>query len=167
MKKIISFLICFTIFFSTFSFIAFADTGGSGNLDGGGGGLGQGSSENFWNGGDDGVRVTVVTADTGSLVATPVDLTNKRPNDIAYHFGKVSKVQYRSGTSLTVLTSQYGYKNPVQTLPRIVSADGNVNIDAIKAYFCSEYAVKLIAELTGIDYDTLINGSFKLLLEQK
>lgn len=165
MKRIIPFLICFVMLFSIFPSTAFADTGGSGNLDGGGGGLGQGSNENYWNGGNDGVRVTVVNADTGSPVTTPIDLTNKTPNDTDYHFGKVSKIQYRNGASLTVLTSQYTYKNPVQALPRIVSADGSVNIDAIKAYFCSEYAVKLIANETGMDYDTLINGKFKLLLE--
>lgn len=165
MKKIISFLICLVMLFCVFSFIAFADTGGSGNLDGGGGGLGQGSSENYWNGGNDGVRVTVVNADTGSPITVPIDLTNKTPNDTDYHFGKVSKISYRNGASLAVLTNQYTYKNPVQPLPRIVSADGNVNIDAIKSYFCSEYAVKLISSETGMDYDTLIDGKFRLFLE--
>lgn len=165
MKKVISLIICFIVLCSLTAPAAYADTGGSGNLDGGGGGLGQGSSENFWNGGDDGVRVTVVTADTRSPVAAPIDLTNKNPNDIAYHFGKVSKVQYRSGTSLSVKTSQYNYANPSITMPRIVSADGNVNIDAIKAYFCDEIIVRYIAQLTGMDYDNLISGKFKLFLE--
>ena len=39
------------------------------------------------------------------------------------------------------------------------------NIEAIKRYFCSEYAVKLIAEQTGMDYETLIGGEYKILLE--
>ena len=39
---------------------AFADTGGSGNVDGGGGGMGDGTSTNSWTPGNEGVRVTVV-----------------------------------------------------------------------------------------------------------
>ena len=165
MKRIIPFVLCLVLLFCFMPMTALADTGGSGNIDGGGGGLGQGSNENYWNSGNDGVRVTVVNADTGLPVTTPIDLTNKNPDDTDYHFGKVSKISYRNGVSLSVTTSQYTYKNPVQFLPKIVSADGSVNINAIKAYFCSEYAVKLIAETVGISYDTLINGTFKLFLE--
>lgn len=165
MKRIISFILCFTIILSLLSVTSFADTGGSGNLDGGGGGLGQGSNENYWNSGNDGVRVTVINANAGLPATMPIDLTNRNPNDTAYHFGKVSKISYRDGASLTVLTTQYTYKNPVHALPSIISADGSVNIDAIKAYFCSEYTVKLIANETGMEYDTLINGSYKLILE--
>ena len=164
MKRIIPFMLCLVMLLSFFSMTAFADTGGSGNLDGGGGGLGQGSSENYWNSGNDGVRVTVVNANTGSPVTTPIDITNITPT-VQYHFGKVSKIQYRSGTSLSVITGTYKYKNPDIIMPRIVSANGSVNIDVIKAYFCSEYAVQTIAETTGISYDTLISGEYKLFLE--
>ena len=38
--------------------VAFAE--GDPNIDNGGGGLKDGSSENFWNPGNDGVRVTIV-----------------------------------------------------------------------------------------------------------
>ena len=44
---------------------ALADTGGSGNVDGGGGGMGQGTSQNAWTPGMDGVRITVVDAKSG------------------------------------------------------------------------------------------------------
>lgn len=164
MKRIVVFMLCYVLLFSLYSVPAFADTGGSGNLDGGGGGLGQGSSDNYWNGGNDGVRVTVVNADTGLPVTVPVDITNITPI-VQYHFGKVSKVQYRGGTSLTVVTGIYKYKNPDITMPRIISDDGNVNIAAIKSYFCSEYAVQTIAETTEISYETLISGEYKLMLE--
>lgn len=164
MKRIISIMQCLVLLFCLLPIGVFADTGGSGNIDGGGGGLGEGNDENYWRGGNDGVRVTVVNAATGSPATISIDLTNKTPV-VQYHFGKVSKIQYRSGTPISVKTSTYDYINPPQAMPIIVSADGNVNIDAIKAYFCSEFAVQLIANETGMEYDTLINGNFKLFLE--
>ena len=45
-----------------FPLTAYADTGGSGNIDTGGGGMGQGTSQNRWTSGNEGVRVTVVRA---------------------------------------------------------------------------------------------------------
>lgn len=48
---------------------------GQGNLDGGGGSMNQGTSTNFWSPGNDGVRVTVVDAQSGAAVSTPVDLS--------------------------------------------------------------------------------------------
>ena len=82
-----------------------------------------------------------------------------------YHFGKVSKIQYNNGTGLSPVQGGYSYKNPVQPMPRIISTNGRNNIEAIKKYFCSEYVVKFIAEETGMDYDTLISGEYKILLE--
>lgn len=49
---------------------------GEGNIDGGGGGFGDGSNTNKWVNGDDGVRVTVVRASDGAAVSASVDLTN-------------------------------------------------------------------------------------------
>ena len=49
---------------------------GEGNVDGGGGSMGQGSSQNFWSPGDEGVRVSV-TSDH-KVVGMPIDLTNKK-----------------------------------------------------------------------------------------
>jgi hypothetical protein len=144
---------------------AFADTGGSGNIDGGGGGMGQGTSTNTWNGGDEGVRITVVRASDHALVTTPIDFTNKNPDNIRVHFGKVSKLSYNSGQQLAPTTSVYQYINPAQTIPRIISTNGSNNIEAIKKYFCSEYVVKRIAEVTGMNYDVLIGGEYKILLE--
>ena len=73
---------------------------GEGNIDSGGGGMGQGSSENVWSPGNDGVRVTVIRASDRSPVTRPIDITNKQP-DIVYSFGKVSKVSYTGGRTLT------------------------------------------------------------------
>ncbi len=144
---------------------ALADTGGSGNIDGGGGGMGSGTSSNYWNPGNEGVRVTVVRASDHAVVTTPVDFTNTTPPSNIYHFGKTSKLQYNSGASLQPAQGGYIFKNPGQTMPRIISTNETTNIDAIKKYFCSEYVVKRIAEVTGMDYDILIGGDYKILLE--
>ena len=69
---------------------------GDGNLDGGGGSMGQGTSQNSWSPGNEGVRVTVIRAESHDPVTRPIDLTNKHPN-IAYSFGKVSKMSYTRG----------------------------------------------------------------------
>lgn len=50
-------------------------------------------------------------------------------------------------------------------MPRIISTNGSTNIAAIKKYFCSEYVIKRIAEITGMNYDVLIGGKYKILLE--
>ena len=139
---------------------------GDGNLDGGGGGMGQGTSQNSWSPGNEGVRVTVIRAADRAVVTRSVDLTNKRPK-IVYSFGKVSKVAYTQGTALSVNTGAYEYVNPAQSLPRIISSKslGAANIEAIKSYFTDEQVVRSIAGLTGMDFDTLINGDYRLLIE--
>ncbi len=49
-------------------------------------------------------------------------------------------------------------------MPRIISTGSTkASIEAIKKYFCSEYAVELVAQQTGINYDELIGGEYKLL----
>lgn len=166
MKKIIRFTSILLIAISLLLPInVFADTGGSGNIDGGGGGMGSGTSTNTWSPGNEGVRITVVRASDYAVVTTPFDFTNKTPSAGIYHFGKVSKIQYNSGASLSPVQGGYVYKNPGQTMPRIISTNGNNNIEAIKRYFCSEYVVKRIAEITGMNYDILIGGEYKILLE--
>lgn len=163
MKKIFTALCLILAIICCFSVPAFAV--GDGNLDGGGGGMGGGTSTNSWNPGNDGVRVTVVRASDHAVVTTPINFTNKSPNSIQMHFGRVSKMQYGNGIKLTPITSKFQYINPPQTMPRIVSTNGSNNIEAIKSYFCSEYTVQMIANHTGMDYDILIGGEYKLLLE--
>ena len=144
--------------------VAFAE--GEGNIDHGGGGMGSGTNENFWSGGDEGVRITVVRASDHAVVSTPVDFTNKHPDNIQAHFGKVSKISYRDGASLTPSGQQYSYFNPTQAIPRIISSgSGNTNIEVIKSYFTDELVIRYIADVTGFNYDTLISGNYKILLE--
>lgn len=138
---------------------------GEGNVDGGGGGMGDGTSTNSWNPGNDGVRVTVVRASDHATVTTPIDLTNKTPSTGIYHFGKVSKLQYSGGRGLSPVQGGYTFKNPEQSMPRIVSTSGSNNIAAIKSYFTDEQVIRSIAATTGMDFEVLVGGEYKLLIE--
>lgn len=165
MKRMFAFFLSLMLILGICPMSALADTGGSGNVDGGGGSMGQGTSQNSWNPGMDGVRITVVDAESGQPVSTPFDLTNKKPT-IKIHFGKVSKIQYTRGAGISPTTGNYDYYTPAQAMPRIISTGSSkANIEAIKKYFCSEYAVELVAQQTGINYDELIGGEYKLFLE--
>ena len=124
---------------------------GEGNLDGGGGGMGSGTATDVWHG-QDGVRVTVVTAD-GSVVSTPFDLSNANVANNVLNFGKVCKLQYSSGSSLSP-NGSYSYSKPGTALPRIISGSSSrASIEAIRRYFCSEYAAQLVADKAGIPFE--------------
>ena len=127
--------------------------------------MGQGTSQNKWTPGYDGVRVSVVRASDHSVVTTPIDLTNQSIPGSVYHFGKVSKLQYNGGAGLSPAQGGYAYTNPFQPLPRIVSSSGTSNISAIKSYFTDEQVVRGIADLVGMEFDVLVNGEYRLLIE--
>lgn len=136
---------------------------GEGNIDGGGGGIGSGTATDVWHG-QDGVRVTVVTAD-GSVASTPFDLSNANVANNVLNFGKVCKLQYSSGSSLSP-NGSYSYSKPGVALPRIISGGSSrASIEAIRRYFCSEYAAQLVADKAGIPFEELISGSYKLVIE--
>lgn len=163
LKRFLALLCSLCLLLCLFPATAFAD--GNGNIDGGGGGMGQGTSSNKWTPGNDGVRITVVDAESGAAVSTPVDFTNRAQNNVL-HFGKVNKLQYLAGTGLTPQSGAgYSYIKPAQAMPTIVSSKGQSNIDAIKRYFCSEYACKMVAQAAGVDYERMIAGDYKLLIE--
>lgn len=156
--KVLPLLLCLLVFFSG-SLTALAS--GEGNI--GGGGMGSGTATDVWHG-KDGVRVTVVTAD-GSVVSTPFDLTNANIPDNVINFGKVCKLSYTGGTTLSPSAS-YSCTKPGTALPRIISGTRNkASIEAIKRYFCSEYAAQLVSDKTGIAFDDLVSGSYKLVIE--
>lgn len=78
----------------------------------------------------------------------------------------VCKSQYRSGTVLTPDTGSYSYINPTQSLPKIITtSSGSASLAAIKSYFTDEQVIRSIAGYVGMNYDTLIGGDYKLLLE--
>ena len=135
LKRIFAFFLSLLLILGICPMSALADTGGSGNVDGGGGSMGQGTSQNSWNPGMDGVRITVVDAESGQPVSTPFDLTNKNPT-IKIHFGKVSKIQYTNGSGISPNTTPYTCKKPDVAMPRIISTGSTkASIEAIKKYF--------------------------------
>ena len=139
---------------------------GEGNIDNGGGGMGAGTGTNFWSSHDEGVRVTVIRASDGAVASASIDLTNKHPTDIRVHFGKVSKTSYRNGAGLSARMGGYTFYNPAQSLPQIISTSrGGANLAAIKQYFTDEQVIRAIAGYVGMDFQTLTNGEYKLLLE--
>lgn len=164
MKKFIILVLTAVMLFSI-SICAFAV--GEGNIDNGGGGMGSGTSTNKWIPGEEGVRVTVVRASDGAQVSQSFDMTNINLRDSVYTFGIYSKLRYRNGeVSLVLEAADYTVIRPTISMPRIISSgSSSASIDEIKRYFCSEYAVQLVANTTGIEYDTLINGQYKILIE--
>ena len=164
MKRTIYAIILIVALLFSSSFSTFAD--GDGNIDNGGGDMGNGTSQNSWTPGNDGVRVTVIDSETQKPVGRIVDYTNKNPASSIIHFGKVSKIQYRNGTSLVPVVGGYYFKKPMNPLPLIISSgDTKASIEVIRNYFCSEGAAQMIANDAGISFDKLTNGSYKLLIE--
>ena len=79
MKKIFLALLCLAVLFSS-PFSVFAD--GDPNIDGGGGNMGSGNSQNIWDG-RDGVRITIVRDEDNQPVSASVDFSNHANDDIA------------------------------------------------------------------------------------
>lgn len=139
---------------------------GDGNVDGGGGGMGSGTSTNKWIPGEEGVRVTVIRTSDGSQVSSSFDMADFALRDNVNNFGIYSKLAYRSGLSITPQAGNYRVVRPTLAMPQIISTGSRqASIDEIKRYFCSEYAVQLVANQTGIEYATLISGDYKILIE--
>lgn len=157
-------LIAFALCVRSFVFSSYAV--GEGNIDGGGGNMGQGNSQYFWSPGNDGVRVTVIRTQDREPVTRPLDLTNKKLK-VVYSFEKHCKVDYSNGASLTLNTGSYECSKPAQALPKIMSSKslGAANIDEIKRYFTDEQVIRSIAGETGMAFDELINGEYRLLIE--
>ena len=136
MKRIISLLLALVIAISA-AVPAYAT--GDGNFDGGGGSMGDGTKTNYWNPGMDGVRVSVIHADSQAVTGTVFDLTNKVPSTGLAHFGKVSKLSYNTGKSIAPKAGNYTYINPSQSLPKIISTSSSkASIAAIRSYFTDE-----------------------------
>ena len=109
--------------------------------------------------------MTVIRSSDHSVVTIPIDITNKKPSASIYNFGKVSKVQYSNGKALSPVKGGYQSIKPKQTIPKIISTNGKTNLAAIKSYFTDEQVIRSIATLTGMNFDILTNGDYKLLLE--
>lgn len=176
MKKIkfISYILSFCLLFSTITFGSGdtnVDNGGGGDYDNvGGGGNGGGNGNNSGidprtsitgTVRDEGVRVTLVERGNGKQVTTPIDFANNHRTPIERHFGKVTKLSYIKGRKLNILKDGYDVKKPDIPLPSIINGD----LENIKNYFASEVFIKYFCSLTGFNYDNLISGDYKLVVE--
>lgn len=162
MKRFLS-ILCTLVLLFCLAPAAFAD--GDPNIDGGGGSMGEGNKQSYWNPGNDGVRITIIRDSDNTPVSMPIDFSNIATSGVQVHFGKVSKISYRGGQSLTAINGAYSSIKPSQAMPRIVSSSGGNNIDAIRSYFCKSGTIQDIAAATGFDYEELIGGEYKILLE--
>lgn len=88
MKRIWSILLAMTVAFTLLCPLPAQAATGEGNIDGGGGNLGDATSHGSWNPGNEGVRVTIVRSDDHAVVSTPIDLTNRAPAASIYHLGR-------------------------------------------------------------------------------
>lgn len=114
MKKVLCALLCVAMFFS-FSRVAYAD--GTPNIDSGGGGMGQGTANNSWAPGRDGVRVTVVRDSDNTPISLPFDFSNGTNGDVAIHFRYGNKIGYREGNSLAPMQNGYSCIVPTNPMP--------------------------------------------------
>lgn len=168
MKRILSLLLSAAL---CLGLCVTAHAAGDPNIDTGGGGLGNGSAGNIWYG-DSGVRVTIVNAESHAPVSTSIDLIKPPEYVLAWnksnivHFGKVSKVQYNAGAGLSPTVGSYNYIIPSQELPKIIATNsGTGSIAAIRSYFCDEQVLRGICGYTRFNYDELIGGDYKLIIE--
>lgn len=149
---------------SSLALPVFASVGDPNIAGGSQGGWGDVVDGYFWYSGEDGVRVTVVDAVTGEIKSISVDYTNIEPN-VQVHFGKVCKTRYaKQGQGLSKVpnaASPYTYLSPKISLPRIIEGD----IDQVRDYFTRTDVVKMIAGDTGFEFEELIGGAYKLLIE--
>lgn len=162
MKRIFSFLIALCLLVS----VAGA-TGGDPNIEGGGGGIGEGGvvGDSAWNPGDDGVRVSVMD---GTTALCTFDVSNVERTRTQISFIKKHKLKYKNeGAQLAVSSAIYQNKVPLPSrpLPTIISSGGGSNIGAIRSYFTDEVVVRDIADKAGMTYEALTSGDYKLLLE--
>ena len=163
MKRLLPYLLALALAVSA-AIPAFA--AGEGNMDNGGSGMGTGTSTSYWNPGMDGVRVSVVDVESRTVVRTPIDLTNKTPVTNIAHFGKVSKLSYNAGSGLSVSIGSYDCIHPTQSLPKIISTGSSkASIAAIRSYFTDEQVIRSIAGYSGIDFEELISGDYKIVVE--
>ena len=163
MKRIISLLLALVIAISA-AIPAYAT--GDGNMDSGGSGMGDGTKTNYWNPGMDGVRLSVVHADNRAVIGSVVDWSNQKPNANIAHFGKVSKLSYNVGRTLSPAVGGYVCVQPTQKLPKIISTGSSkASIAAIRSYFTDEQVIRAIAGYVGIDFDLLISGDYRIVVE--
>lgn len=160
MKRFLSLLLAFALLLG----VAMA-TGGDPNIEGGGGGVGEGGvvGDSAWNPGDDGVRVSIMQGTTAKIT---FDISNILRTRTQKSFKVHNKLFYKNGGQLSEATSYTNLTPPSdRPLPTIIPSGGGSNIDAIRNYFTDETVIRDVAAKAGMAYDELTGGDYKLLLE--
>jgi len=164
MKIKIVYVLLFLCFFTRSVLAA-----GSGNIGTGGGELNSGKEGYTWPGiGYDGVRITIVDAESGVQRSIPIDFSNISiaASDNICHFGSKSKIDYRNGAALSPQISSYKNYKPDVPLPQIISGNSKqASIAEIRQYFCSEAAAVMISDKVGVPYEDIESGKYKLVIE--
>lgn len=162
-KRILSALLAVMFLFTGLPGTAWAV--GEGNMEAGGGQTETVTGDSFWNG-DWGIRFCVVDVASQTVVSATYDAANKSSGYENYkHYGKTNKFDYRNGAPLNGQIGTYGWNTPPVTIPTIVRTSGTPDIKAIKDYFTDETVIRWIGDVTGMAYDTLISGDYKLFIE--
>lgn len=82
---------------------------GDGNFDGGGGSMGDGTKTNYWNPGMDGVRVSVIHADSQAVTGTVFDLLDKVTDIKGKHLWNEVIDEYREKKNLYLCRQDYNH----------------------------------------------------------
>jgi hypothetical protein len=150
------------------------------NIDGGEGGLGQGSNDNGWavastsNGyiyDADGLRVYIVNSSTGRPVSSAIDITNYSiaKNNVRNFQGQ-TKFDYKHINESLNFSTFYDYTKPATPLPRIVSNNlaGNTSstrVAAIKEWFTNFNSYSWVISQFGFSLSDMQANGYKLAIE--
>ncbi len=112
---------------------------------------------------DEGVRVTLVESETNKPVTSPIDFANNPRQPIQKYLGGGNKLYYINNQTISIYDGKgYKWKTPKYTkLPKIINGD----LSTIKKYFGDEVFLKDFAQETGFNYEEMISGKYKLMLE--
>ena len=143
---------------------ALADGNADVNVDAGGGNMENVTGESKWHEGDEGVRISLYQVSTGRILQT-ADFSNIEPS-ITIFFGYTDKLEYMSGKDLT-FDNGANYKTyvPENTLPTIISPNGNNNVQVLKSFFGDEVILRYLAGIFGIEFEEMITDDYKILME--
>lgn len=120
---------------------------------------------------DELVRTAEINGQVGSATnAKAADLREQTGLDPNISWSETGKIQLGNEVEVTLTTTvNIGLFGEFASFPVTLTAKATgskkASIEEIKKYFCSEYAVKLVAQQTGIAYEELIGGQYKLFLE--
>lgn len=164
LKIIIVVILLFSFCFNSVSIFANGDTnigngGNGGDYDNGGSGKPDTILDNEQ---DEGVRVTLVESKTNKPVTSPIDFANNPRQPIQKYLGTGYKLYYKENQKVNMYDGKgYKWKKPKYKLPKIVGGD----LQTIKNYFGDETFLKDFSSITGFNYEKMISGDYKLMLE--